>query len=76
MNLDMAAQCEKITIAEVLTLHGSADATVPPEDAASYAKAVRNHMLCMVEGADHNFRSREHVDKAVKKVVDYICGGL
>ena len=38
MDLDMEHACRKITIAEVLTVHGTEDTTIPVEDAHAIAR--------------------------------------
>lgn len=76
MGLDMAAAASKISISEVLTIHGTADPTIPVEDAHSYAKVISTHTLTLVEGADHSFRNAAHADIAIKRIVDYLTSGL
>lgn len=43
----------------VLTVHGSADAVNPVEDAIEISKVVANHRLIIIEGADHGYTSHE-----------------
>ncbi|ESQ41162.1 hypothetical protein EUTSA_v10014553mg [Eutrema salsugineum] len=44
----------------VLTVHGSNDRIVPVAEAAEFAKYIKNHKLCLIEGADHEFTSHQH----------------
>ncbi|KAG1674425.1 hypothetical protein FOA52_012952 [Chlamydomonas sp. UWO 241] len=74
--IDMVAVCSKITLAEVLTVHGSGDTVIPIEDAQAFASAIRQHQLLVVEGADHNFRTPAHAEEAVRKIVAFIEGGV
>eukprot|EP00741_Cyanophora_paradoxa_P021369 tig00021350_g20628.t1 len=56
--LDMAAAARAVS-ARVLIVHGTADNTVPVEDAASYAALLESHELELVEGAGHSFVGHE-----------------
>lgn len=76
VNLDMAAAASKISLTEVLTIHGSADTTVPVEDAHAYSKAIRPHTLTVIDGADHSFRNTAHADQLIKRIIDYLTKGL
>jgi len=70
--LDMEAAARRISLSEVLTVHGTADTTIPPADAELFSRCIRQHVLYLVEGADHNFRQAAHADQLVRKVVEYI----
>ncbi|KIP05369.1 hypothetical protein PHLGIDRAFT_128928 [Phlebiopsis gigantea 11061_1 CR5-6] len=53
-------------LADVLTIHGLADKTVPPFDATIYARALGErspgtHNLHIVEDADHNFTGLQDI---------------
>lgn len=72
MNTDMLAATKSITVSEVLTIHGSADATVPAEDAQEFSKNIRCHTLYIVDGADHNFRNPHQREQIIKKIVDVV----
>lgn len=76
LGLDMGAAASKISISEVLTIHGTADTTIPVEDAHSFAKAIATHTLSLVDGADHNFRNPAHAEVAIKRIVEYLTRGL
>jgi pimeloyl-ACP methyl ester carboxylesterase len=56
MTLDMDPHSRAIKHSRVLTIHGSADATIPVEDAHSFHARIPNSELCVVEGADHNYK--------------------
>ncbi|KAJ0243330.1 Alpha/beta-Hydrolases superfamily protein [Hirschfeldia incana] len=44
----------------VLTVHGTNDSIVHVTDASEFAKHIKNHKLCLIEGADHEFTSHQH----------------
>ncbi|KAL0709385.1 hypothetical protein Bca4012_016363 [Brassica carinata] len=44
----------------VLTVHGSDDRIVSVTEAYEFAKYIKNHKLCLIEGADHEFTSHQH----------------
>ncbi|CAH8303595.1 unnamed protein product [Eruca vesicaria subsp. sativa] len=44
----------------VLTVHGSNDRIVSVTEAYEFAKYIKNHKLCLIEGADHEFTSHQH----------------
>lgn len=44
----------------VLTVHGSDDRIVSVTEASEFAKYIKNHKLCVIEGADHEFTSHQH----------------
>ncbi|KAK4742692.1 hypothetical protein SAY87_000693 [Trapa incisa] len=58
----------------VLTVHGTIDKIVPYQDALEFAKAIRNHKLLIMDGANHEYT--EHLDKLASVVVDFIKEGL
>ncbi|KAL6747077.1 Alpha/Beta hydrolase protein [Haematococcus lacustris] len=76
MQLDMEAAARRITLSEVLTVHGTADTTIPPKDAEAFSRCIRQHCCWMLEGADHCFRSKAHTDQMIRKVVEYVHQGL
>lgn len=48
------------------TVHGSADETIPVEDAYEFAKHIPTHKLCVIEGADHCYtKHRKELSDAV-----------
>lgn len=53
-----------------LTVHGSADKTIPVEDAHEFAKHIPNHKLHIIEGANHNYTA--HRKEVADAVVDFI----
>ena len=44
----------------MLTVHGSDDRIVSVTEASEFAKYIKNHKLCVIEGADHEFTSHQH----------------
>ncbi|KAJ6814780.1 uncharacterized protein M6B38_138220 [Iris pallida] len=60
LSTDMHAACLSIDKScRVLTIHGSEDDVVPPEDALEFAKFITNHKLHIIEGADHRYLSHQ-----------------
>lgn len=53
----------------MLTIHGSADSTIPVDDALEFAKIIPEHQLLIVEGADHKFSS--HQDELASAVLRF-----
>lgn len=74
--MDMEATARKITIGEVLTVHGTHDRVIPVVDAQAFSACIRQHQLFLVEGADHNYTNPLHADACVKKTVEFIAGGV
>lgn len=58
----------------VLTVHGSADQSIPVQDAHEFAKIIPNHKLHIVEGADHEYT--KHQTELVAVVLNFIKEGL
>lgn len=44
----------------MLTVHGTNDRIVSATEASEFAKYIKNHKLCLIEGADHEFTSHQH----------------
>jgi len=59
-----------LSLFRFLTVHGSADKTIPVEDAYEFAKHVPNHKLHVIEGANHNYTA--HRKEVADAVVDFI----
>lgn len=54
----------------VLTVHGTADDTIPVDDGKAFDRVVSNHKLVLVEGADHRFsKHREELKEAVSSFI-------
>ncbi len=70
----MAAACARIARSRVLTVHGSADTTIPlAPDGRAFAAAIAGSGLEVVEGADHNFRAApHHASQLIEAVVRFI----
>ena len=74
--MDMAAVCAKIPPQmAVLTIHGTEDATIPVQDAHSFAKLLPGNRLVAMEGADHNYTKAEHSSRLIELVVDFLTVG-
>ncbi|XP_057799807.1 uncharacterized protein LOC131015428 isoform X1 [Salvia miltiorrhiza] len=60
LETDPRAACRSIpSNCSVLTVHGTLDEMVLVDDATEFAKNIRNHDLCIVEGADHEFTEHQ-----------------
>lgn len=75
LNTDMRAASVSISKGcRFLTVHGSADKTIPVEDAHEFAKHIPNHELRVIEGANHNYTS--HRKEVADAVVDFITSNV
>jgi alpha/beta superfamily hydrolase len=54
----------------VLTIHGSADELVPVEDAHEFAKRISNHVIRIMEGADHKYKLQQQEIAAL--ILDFL----
>ncbi|GLI64483.1 hypothetical protein VaNZ11_007758 [Volvox africanus] len=72
MKLDMLGEAAKIQ-AHVLILHGSSDNVIPVEDAHMLASRIPQHTLCVVEGADHNFRQPVVADMVIQRIAEHLA---
>jgi len=71
LNTDMRAASVSISKeCRFLTVHGSADTTIPVDDAYEFAKLIPNHKLHVIEGANHNYTA--HRKEVADAVVDFI----
>ncbi|XP_062091045.1 uncharacterized protein LOC133797226 [Humulus lupulus] len=60
LNTDIHSACLQISKdCRVLTIHGSADETIPVEDALEFSKIIKTHKLQIVEGADHRYSAHQ-----------------
>nr|GMD01781.1 uncharacterized protein LOC109148188 [Ipomoea batatas] len=64
------ACCEIDKASRVLSIYGSNDEVNPIEDALEFEKAIPNHKLHIVEGADHFYTS--HLSELVSIAVSFI----
>ena len=72
MTIDMAEICSQISPdIRILNVHGSHDATIPVEDARSFAKNIPDSRLVIIEGADHNYTNKEHAAQLVQLISDF-----
>lgn len=70
INTNMHEACVSIDKScRVLTIHGSADSTIPVDDALEFAKIIPEHQLLIMEGADHKFSS--HQDELASAVLRF-----
>ena len=74
-SLEQLASCAAfqtclLSLFRFLTVHGSADMTIPVEDAYEFAKLIPNHKLHVIEGANHNYTA--HRKEVADAVVDFI----
>jgi pimeloyl-ACP methyl ester carboxylesterase len=58
----------------VLTIHGSADELVPIENAHEFAKRISNHVIRIVEGADHKYKLQQQ--EIVALILDFLQSNL
>ncbi|KAL8171064.1 hypothetical protein V2J09_022868 [Rumex salicifolius] len=75
LTTDVHTSCRSIDKAcRVLTVHGSMDRIVPVSDAFEFAKFIPNHVLHVVEGADHEYTM--HQDELASVVLKFVTVGL
>ena len=73
IDTNMQEACSKIgprTI--VLTVHGTADDSVPVSNASLYHKALPGSQLELLEGTDHTFSSSADREQMIKVVVEFV----
>ncbi|KAF6261303.1 Alpha/Beta hydrolase protein [Scenedesmus sp. NREL 46B-D3] len=73
VSLDMAAATAAIKRSRVLTIHGTADSTIPVDDGRQMAAGIAGSRLIEVEGADHNFQASQDV---LQRLIDAVLGFL
>jgi len=69
---DMVKICQAIEKSSMLTIHGSADKTIPIEDAHEFAKYIKHHQLSVIEGASHSYNSIEHSRQMTQIAVTFM----
>lgn len=74
MTTDMVAVAQKIRNTPVLTIHGSADDTVPVADAEEFDRHITHHTLKILDGANHNFT--EHQDAVVQLAAEFLLSSV
>ncbi|KAL6497368.1 hypothetical protein OROGR_029297 [Orobanche gracilis] len=77
VNIDMHKACLSIDVScRLLTVHGSADRTVPLKDAIQFAKILPNHQLKIIEGANHGFtfpsKKKKKKDELVSTILPFV----
>ena len=55
----------------VLTIHGYEDEVVPVQDAFRFDKEIANHLLHVINEANHNFNGLKYLDEMVSKIVTH-----
>lgn len=70
ISTDMTAAAASIQHSTVMTIHGTADRTIPMADAALFAEHIKRHTLKLVDGADHRFT--QHADRLIQLAVDFM----
>jgi len=67
---DVPAAAKTIRHSHILTLHGTADSTMPISNGYAVTEAVKNSSMRVFEGADHGFA--KHGPEVVAAVVEHI----
>lgn len=55
-----------------LTIHGRDDNVVNVSSAHKHAKAIQNHELKIIDGADHNFNGLKNMDELVSTISTFM----
>lgn len=71
-NFDSSFVAEISPNVSVFTIHGSADAVVPVNNATKYDKSIRNHTVMIIDGADHNFNGLKYMKEIVLRIVEFV----
>jgi fermentation-respiration switch protein FrsA (DUF1100 family) len=58
--------------ANVLTIHGDKDTTVPLENVQLFDDLILNHTKKIISGADHNFNGLRHLNEIVSTICDFL----
>lgn len=72
VTLDMAPYCAAIKNSKVLTIHGTADSTIPVQDGQQIADRIAGSEIVVVQDADHNFRTGSTAQTMIDAVVRFI----
>lgn len=73
VSLDMCAAAAAIHNTRVLTMHGSADTTIPLEDGREFQRRIAGSELVAIEGADHNFVAEpRYAQELIEAVVGWL----
>lgn len=70
-NNDAYKAAEKINIPTII-VHGDKDEKVPIEQSIKISKIIKNCKLEIIEDCDHYFSKKEHFDKMIKLIVEFI----
>lgn len=69
--IDMGEVASAVQLTHVLTIHGTADDTIPIADASEFGDRIRKHTLQAVEGADHRFSEEQHATEITELVARF-----
>lgn len=56
----------------ILTVHGDQDKIVSVDNAFQFDSAIKNHRICIIQGADHNFSGSLSMEKLQVVVCNFI----
>jgi esterase/lipase len=56
----------------ILTVHGDQDKIVSVDNAFQFDSAIKNHRICIIQGADHNFSGSLSMEKLKVVVCNFI----
>ena len=73
LTLDM--DCVRRITARVLTVHGTADTTIPVADAHRYAELIPHHTLRTLDDADHNYTTSHARLLMITTVCEWLSKG-
>ena len=68
----MEAIAKKIRVTEVLTVHGTADRSIPVADAYQWGKHIASHQLAIIENGDHNFTQPGPAHAMINAAVQFL----
>lgn len=72
----MADICNRVQgDVQILTIHGTEDATIPVEDARCFAERLQGQRLLEIQGANHDYTSKEHSEQLIEAAVRFLVSG-
>mmetsp|Transcript_36944 Transcript_36944/g.75313 ORF Transcript_36944/g.75313 Transcript_36944/m.75313 type:complete len:259 (+) Transcript_36944:270-1046(+) len=71
-NLDASFVSQISHDLSVLTIHGSADKTVPVDDAYKYNEHIPSHTVKIIDDADHNFNGLKYTSNIVSCIAEFV----
>ncbi|CAG9460532.1 unnamed protein product [Pedinophyceae sp. YPF-701] len=72
LGLNFGEMASRIRVSKCLTIHGSADQTIPVEDAYAFHRCIQKHTLLVIPGADHNFTSEREAEAMMSAAVNFV----